>query len=186
MELEDRIRRWNEEADQAWADAVKARKIIPRKARTYVPPLVVIRNVARGGRANPVVLRQLLDTITTAEVKSGKGAKKNLQLLYDLAVWQSGRKKRHIPKRGLAKHVDDALWRILQQHDEVPFDCPGFDHLHEAERGKLELRLYHHWPTVEKLAAAFLNRTSRASNARRKPVKSFISALQPMRGKTIT
>lgn len=178
MELEDRIRRCNQEADQAWADAVKAGEITPRKARTLHRPIVSITPISKDGRPSPVAIHRLRQA---AALLRGK---RNPQLLFDLALSHASCKKRDFPKRGLAKYADDAVWRIFQQHGEVPLDCPGFDYMPKAERGKLELRLYHHWPTVEKLASAFQGRTSRASNARRKPVKSFIRALQPMQGKT--
>lgn len=160
-----------------WLYLVRIGAITPRRARSYTPPLVVIADASKDGRGNPVVLRRLRATIAAAGAKPGKGAKKNLQLLYDLAVWQCRRKGADIPKRGLAKHMDDRLWAILQNNREVCPCCPSFAHMPKAKRDKLEKRLHHQWKDVKQIADALKAPMRRASNSRRKPKKSFVDVL---------
>jgi hypothetical protein len=167
--------------DAHWRHLVRTGVITLRKARTYIPPLVVIGDAAKGGRGNPDVTRRLRAAIKAAGVKRGKGAKKNLQLLYDLASWHCGRKGARIPKRGLAKHMDDRLWGILQRHGLVSYDCLSFDDMPEHECGKLEKRLHHQWQVVGRIATALYAPAKRASDSQRKPEKSFVGVLlQPM------
>lgn len=162
--------------DAHWRHLVRVKKIVPWKARTNLLPLVVSGDPSKDGRRNPLVSKRLG---IASRLFRGK---RNRQLLFDLAVWHSDRKNKVIPKRGLSKHMDDSLWRILQHHGEVPLECFGLDNLNLTVRNKLEKRLHQHWPIVQKAAQAFNSHTTAASNVRFILKKPFVQGLLTLNG----
>ena len=170
-------------AEAHWRYLVRTGVIKPLMARSRGGcRLIVFTNPDKRGMPGPVPTRTIRAVLKATRIKSGKGNKPNLQLLYDLALWliEQWRDGKATPKRALREYQDATLWRVLQRHKQIHSYPTYWDSLPAEDLGKLELRLYRHWPIVERVAKALEQPHKRMTNKRRKPANSMqhmVSAL---------
>lgn len=158
--------------------------IKPRKARRQGSMLVVVTDLAKGGRANPVAVRTLKAALRAA----GSKYRKSQQLHYDLALWLLARWRlsADTPKRGLSGYMDEQLFAILQRHGEIAPDVPYWGTLSAKALDRLEKRLHRRWPVVKRIANALQAPVKRLSNSRRRHRNAMQHMVAQLLGTTKT
>lgn len=105
-------------------------------------------------RSSTVPTRQMRAAVAAIDFKPGVGRKPNIRMLFALARWAV--KRESLPKKSLAKFIDDfELFEILRLNGEI--DIAGAFFLGDltlSELQRLEKRLHHQWPLVQKITDA--------------------------------